>query len=532
MPKYLITSPDGQKFEVDAPEGATEQDALAYVQKNASKPQAKQDFSFDPMRDMNGFQRVAAGAGKAVVDTLRGAGQMLGLADRADVAEARKLDAPLMKTTGGQVGNFAGNLAMLAPTSLIPGAQTVPGAALIGAAAGLVQPSTSTRETLTNVALGGVGGAGGQAVANKIGTMTANRAQANLQQGIAQQASDAQKMAAAKAGMGQGYVIPPADLNPGLMTEALSGLSGKIKTAQVASQKNQQVTDRLARSAVGLNADDALTADVLQSIRAQAGGAYDAIKSSGTVTADKQFVQALDTIASKYQGAGRSFPGLQSNGVEDLVTSLRQGKFEAGDAVDATKVLREMADKAYRQGDTGLGKAAKDASNALEGMLERHLVALGDKDGLKAFQDARKLIAKTYTVQKALNDQTGSVSAQKLAADLSKGKPLSGDLLAIAQMGQAFPKAMQSLKETPKAISPLDFAVGAGGSISTGNPLTMATIAARPAARAALLSPMYQRAALQQSAPSAGVAGLLDADLFRLLGAPVGTTGGLLSVDR
>ena len=48
--------------------------------------------------------------------------------------------------------------------------------------------------------------------------------------------------------------------------------------------------------------------------------------------------------------------------------------------------------------------------------------------------------------QKALNSETGDVSAQMLAGQLKKGKPLSGDLLDIAKIGSAFPKATQSLK--------------------------------------------------------------------------------------
>lgn len=40
MPTYEITSPDGGTYHVDAPEGATEQDALAYVQKNHDKLKA------------------------------------------------------------------------------------------------------------------------------------------------------------------------------------------------------------------------------------------------------------------------------------------------------------------------------------------------------------------------------------------------------------------------------------------------------------------------------------------------------------
>ena len=47
MAKYVITAPDGEEYEVNAPEGATEQEVLAYVQSNykpkqpAAQPQEK-----------------------------------------------------------------------------------------------------------------------------------------------------------------------------------------------------------------------------------------------------------------------------------------------------------------------------------------------------------------------------------------------------------------------------------------------------------------------------------------------------------
>lgn len=484
--------------------------------------------TYDPTDGMSTFDKVAAGAGKAVVDTLRGAGQWLGLTDREAVAEARALDGPLMKTTAGKIGNFTGNIAMLAPASMIPGAATIPGAAMVGATMGAMQPSVTTGETMMNIGLGGVGGAGGQFAANKIGALAGTAMDKRSAAAVANQARDAQKFAAAKAGAEAGYVIPPADMNPGMLTEALSGLSGKIKTAQVASARNQSVTDTIARKSIGLNQGDELTNDVLQGIRNQAAQAYAPVKSAGTVTADKQFFNALDDIAGTYQGASKSFPGLKNDDVGNLVASLKQQEFDAGSAIDATKVLREMADKAYRSGDKGMGKAAKQASNEIEGMLERHLTAQGNTEALAAFQEARKLIAKTYTVQKALNEQTGNVSAQTLAKDLTKGRPLSGDLLTAARMGQAFPKATQALKEAPKATSPLDFAVAWMTGAATANPLALATVGARPLARSLLLSAPMQRAALQPQAFTPGMMGLLGSEPFRQLGGTVGA-GGLLS---
>jgi hypothetical protein len=121
----------------------------------------------DTTAGMSTFDKAAAGAGQAVHGMVQGAGQLLGLTDRKDVQESRDRDAPLMATTPAKVGNLLGNLAMTAPAFLIPGAATVTGAGAIGAAQGLLAPSTSTTETAQNVGLGGVAGAGG-VVAGKV----------------------------------------------------------------------------------------------------------------------------------------------------------------------------------------------------------------------------------------------------------------------------------------------------------------------------------------------------------------------------
>jgi len=493
--------------------------------------QIEADFRkrMDPTAGMSTTDKFLAGAGKAITDLGRGAGQLVGLVSREDVERSRKLDSPLMNTTAGQVGNLAGNVAMLAPTALIPGANTVTGAGVIGATTGLLQPSTSTGETLLNVGLGGAGGAGGQYVANKLPGAVRAWADRKTAETAAQAAGASQKFAAAQRGSELGYVVPPADLNPGPLSELVSGLSGKIKTAQVASQRNQGVTDNLARQAIGLNQADELSADVLQSIRQQAGQAYDVVKGSGQVIADKPFIDALDKIASTQQGAGRSFPGLQNNGVTDMIASLKQQAFDAGDAVDATKVLRELADKAYRQGDTAVGKAAKGASDALEGMLERHLQAQGNQEALNGFQEARKLIAKTYTVQKALNSETGSVSAQKLAQELAKNKPLENELLDIAKFSTAFKPATEMLKQSPKSVSPLDFAFSGGAAVASQNPLALLALGARPVARSALLSGPVQRAALRPGFATPAAArvapALTNNRLMQLLGPTGAVTG-------
>lgn len=154
--------------------------AKAYADaKTKAVPVQKEDFS--PTNGMSTFDKVAAGAGKAVVDTGRGLGQLMGLVSNEDVQQSRERDAPLMDTGAGMTGNVLGNIAMaLAPGGALKGAgvvanaagaggaaarlgaaggalmapRSIGGALATGAGMGVVQPATSMDERLTNAGIG------------------------------------------------------------------------------------------------------------------------------------------------------------------------------------------------------------------------------------------------------------------------------------------------------------------------------------------------------------------------------------------
>ena len=500
MPIARFQMPDGRVARFEVPEGTTPEQANALMSQALSGAASK---PYDPTEDMGTGQKVLAGIGQGMSSAgralLQGISKITGaeangagLIKQSEIDDAKSTDAALLKTGAGRVGSALGTAAVAAPTALIPGANTYMGASLIGGGTGLALTEGDLGDRAKGAAWGAAGGAAGKGLGDLLGWGVPKLAQSMAAKRTAAQAANAQKDAAAVAAKEAGYVIPPSDVNPSLLNEILGGLSGKIKTAQVASAKNQGTTNALARKALGVADDVPLTADTLAAIRKEAGKAYEAVRGAGTINADDAYMQALEKMAAKYEGAGKDFPGLAKSAVTDLVDSLKQPKFEASSAVDAIKVLRETSDKAFRSGDTSLGKAAKSAAGEMESLLDRHLQATGaPADLLKSFRDARQTIAKTYTVQKALNSETGDVSAQMLAGQLKKGKPLSGDLLDIAKIGSAFPKATQSLKEAPKAVSPLDFMAGLMGAGSTG-PVGAAAVAARPAVRSLLLSKTYQ----------------------------------------
>lgn len=122
------------------------------------------------------FNDLAAGAQSALKDSSMGRGvdwlnAQLGMQSpqdiqqqgRQDITETRKLDAPLMRTAGGNVGYVGG---ALATAPMLPAAAGYRGAVGTGMALGATQPAESWDERAKNATFGAAGGAAGQAGAN------------------------------------------------------------------------------------------------------------------------------------------------------------------------------------------------------------------------------------------------------------------------------------------------------------------------------------------------------------------------------
>jgi hypothetical protein len=453
-----------------------------------------QEQAPNPTEGSSFLQNAREGIGMGMAKIGRGVGQAVGLVDQADIDEANRLDKSLMATGGGKVGNVIGQAAAVAPAMLIPGANTYVGATAIGAGVGGLTTEGGLADRAKGAVGGALGGALGKGAGDVIGAGAKWVAGRLADRNALTNAANAGKNAAFETARDAGYVIPPEDVAPNVISKLLNGASGKIKTAQEASSRNQAVTNNLVKEEFGIPKDAVLNRDTLNGIRQQAGQAYDAVASTGMVTPKPTYTAALDKITAPYVKAAQGFPNAKPNPIIAEIEALKSPQFDAASAVAKIKTLRSQADEAYAAGNKDLGKALKDGSKALEDAIDDHLVTIGaPANTLSAFRDARQLIAKTYSAEKGLNDVTGDVSANALARLLEKGKPLSGNLRTVAEVGQAFPKATQSLKEAPKATSPLDIIAASGASFASGNPLPLTMIGARPMARSLILSKPYQR---------------------------------------
>lgn len=428
-------------------------------------------------RDYGGSTAAEVGRVGGQIATTLPVGGALGLGVRAVGAAAA---APRVAALGEAIASGG-----LSAQGAGLGVRTAGGAISGGVTAGLADPEQAGTGVALGAAVPAVArgfGVAGQAIGRAVRGP-------EVPLGVRQAAQDAQAL---------GYVIPPTQVAPTLGNRIIEGLAGKITTAQNASARNQETTTALAKRALGVADNEQLTPELLQNIRQRAGAAYDAVGSTGTITPSSAYTKALDDITAPYRRAAQGFPDAAPNPVIAQIDSLRSGAFDARSAIDKIRELRGMADAAYRRGEKDMGKAFRDGAGALENVIEQHLATNGFPLAmLDEFRNARQLIAKTYSVERALNPTTGSVSAKDLAAQLKRGRPLSGELRQAGEFATAFPTAAQVTERVgsrPQA-SPLDWALAGGlGAISGGNPLSLIGLGARPAARAAALSGPIQRA--------------------------------------
>lgn len=389
-----------------------------------------------------------------------------------------------------------------------------------GAVGGAVNPANGLRQAATNAVVGGLSGAaagttkeitGNDTLAMTAGMLApavASKVINSAQQGIAnnqlRQQQNAARDETIAASRDAGYVVSPSEINPSKINRAIEGVAGKLSTRQLASSKNQDVTNRLVREELGVPENAPLTPELMSQIRRDAyQEGYAPVASAGPIRPGAAYKRDLDTIAQQYKGAARSFPGAVSDEVGNMIDSLKVKQFDAADGVKMAQVLRDQSSKSYANGDKAMGKAQRAAATAIEDQIERGLTGLGKPgaDMLDNFRMARQLMAKTHSVEAAINPATGNVEALKLAAQLRKGRPLSGNLETVGSAAAAFPKNFQSMEKVGAipGFSPLDMfgsaGLGALGASATGpgGALLAALPAVRPAARSVALSPQYQK---------------------------------------
>ncbi len=522
MPIARIQMPDGRIGRFEVPEGTRPEEVESFVF-NQTKPQ--NDKPSELMAIPTGINNLLPSVLGLPMDTLTNVanlgiagagviGHKTGLLDAGEMPELlegqplgsewfrRNIDKGLNAISGGGQASAFENPR---PDSTI--AQMLHTGSGV-AAGGMLSPATSVKQAVGNIRNmipSAIGASVGQQVSDSpiapmLGAMAPVAAKTGMQayRDSRPKTVTPVQQQTLNDSMDAGYVVPPSHAKPGIVNNLLEGVAGKISTAQKAAIKNQDITNNLARKSLGLADDVPITKDTLKTIRDEAGVVYEQAKNMGTFTTDKQFKSDLLNASKSGTALAKELPELFDPKIGKLATAFDKPNISAAATVEAIKELRAQANDNFLT-NPAMGRAQKNIANALEKLMERNIQGKAGPEFLQKFRDARTRIAKTYTVEKALNDSTGNVSTPKLARELNKGKPLSGELETAARFGSAFPRAAQEVTSSMPGISPLDVAASSMVSASAGNPGFLAMLSGRPLVRSMLLSKWYQNSMRPQA---------------------------------
>lgn len=418
----------------------------------------------DPTEGMTTGQKVLAGAGKAYADVGRGAKQLVGAASQQEIDESKRLDAPLMQTGAGVAGNIAGNMALFAPTALIPGVNTYTGAGLVGAGMGALQPVATGESRVSNMALGGTAGVAGQAIGRGIGRVFRP----------VQTALGREEQALASAAGREGIPLTAGQATGSKPLQTLESVMENLPLTagpQAAGrQAQQQAFTRAALSRAGIQAD-AATAPALLAQKQNLGGQLGRIADQNLL----DFNQGLTTkLADLTDDASRHLPpdlAAKVSGTVDKILDQvgNNGKMLGTNYQGWREPLRGLAS------NTETGRYFSGIRNALDTEFRAQLA---QSQGPQ-YQELSRQYANLKTIIDAMGGAgnlpaKGQLSPAQLGGALGKamgreGRALGrGDLNELSRVGQLFVRDQIPNSGTPQRLFIQNLLSGNVGNIGGG----------------------------------------------------------------
>lgn len=496
---------------------------------------------YNPTIGMSTFQKTAAGAGKFLADLGRGVPQalidmaanspqmaaanhqnpallqQLSQHFRGKADDAKALDAPLMETTAGKVGNIGGGVAFAAPLAMIPGANTYAGSALLGAGLGAAQPVGTGDSRGLRVALGTAGGIAGKYAGDKlsqfggyvIDRVRAARAQAGANVNVGPSASAAQATASgnlnvAAQGGGAGFGTVGDDAASGLNaaqrqaaeagralgmrqtpgqatgSRALQQMEAKLESQPMTSgpfnrvkANNARVISREFLRAIGETGDE-VTPQVIAQADTRIGGAFERAAENNRIAWD----DALQAdIAGIVQTASGELQEQEARVIARQAEDLLAKAARAGGVIDgqAFQNSRQALTRLSIGNNSSIGYWARQLRESLDDALIRS-VGPAEAGQLATARGQYRILATAMNRTGALNTAKGTVQPGILANALAQsdksgytmGRNNSGlyDALRFAQAFQ--PIVGDSGTATRSMVTnPLEIALGLPFNLAT-----------------------------------------------------------------
>jgi hypothetical protein len=437
------------------------------------------------------WSNAAAGVGQSLYQTARGIGQVFGNVSEADVEEARRLDAPLMRTGGGQLGQIAGSVAQIVGPGAVAKAAgapamvsnalmptSLPGNIAQGAAFGALQPVGEDESRLLNTAVGAGAGGLGYAVPGMLRgvrstvwdpVMNQDRIVANT---IRRFAADPDNLRMTGAPNIPGYqpTLAEATLDPGIARLESAARSASIEGGNAVMDALRSNNAARVQAIQGIAGDSAaMEAAKAARQRAAAAPLNQAMKDTGvTVTRTANLIDRI------LQG-----PSGQIDAIRPPLERIRQQLFDpypdAARIADARSIIDDTLSRSPRMSSDdfdalqtvrGALRNRREGVPAADVLAELKGIRPKSKTALEAVEAARKLlkapatkgkedVARLYGVRRNIDTmmsqlQTTGIDATKMRELVVVKKALDKQLM------KASPAFRTYLQEYTQASRPIN----------------------------------------------------------------------------
>lgn len=455
----------------------------------------------DPTEGMGFAQKTAAGFGKSFVDTGRGVGQLLGLVDESDIAQARETDAPLMATGAGMAGNILGQAAQIATP--LPGGAAVGLAgklAASGARAGAfggAQGTVGDESRLANAGRDAAFGVAGQGVASGMGAL-AGRARAAMPGPVRESIELAQQ---AGIPLRADQVTRSVPVRAAAAVTKWFPLSGAGRQAK----SQQEAFNAAVGRSFGLEDAPVLTDDVMRGARKRLSAQFEDVYNRNNIPLTPEALRQLTAVENM---VAKRLTTDQAQVVRNQLDDIIK---EAGDGVLTGKKYQALRTQIMKaEGPDNVGQAVKELRKTLDDIAAE---AVGPEDAAKLAM-ARGQWANLRTTEDALKQIGGAAGNIRPAALWPLVRKGAGPgMRDLAKIGQNVLKDVVPDSGSAQRIMYQNLLTGVGGTgaaAGMGVLLPFAKVATAGATLGQLLNSRAGAAALKQGRPTSALARLLQ----------------------
>lgn len=297
-----------------------------------------------------------------------------------------------------------------------------------------------------------------------------------------------------------GVVVPPSELGKG--SDMLASAAGKAATQQQAAKMNQFAWQKAAREDIGLSPQGVpIRPSELKDLRTELGAPYREIQ-----TIQREAKQHLDErlrALAKESDPHAAMIAMEQPAMKESLSILNTLASADVDALKSARNAAQRSRRAFFAGDPNAyepWQTAKAQAEQLEDAIERAAASLKDETLLSRLKESRQAIAKTYSVEDALNVGNGFVDPLSFGRQLANGEPLTGNLEKIGKFQLAFRReAVEAGRVPAPGVGNLGSQLSVGMASQGDAPGMIGAVANATIGRAArpfLLSDMVQDAML------------------------------------